>query len=53
VVHTARVSTRDGIIHDRFTISDRLGRKLDAPAMERVQRALAGERVGRRLSLIR
>ena len=53
VVHTARVSTRDGLIHDRFTISDRVGRKLDVSAMERVNRALAGERVGRRLSLIR
>jgi Kef-type K+ transport system membrane component KefB len=53
VVHTARVGTSDGIIHDRFTISDRLGRKLDVGAMERVQRALAGERVGRRLSLNR
>ncbi|MDP9465125.1 MAG: cation:proton antiporter [Actinomycetota bacterium] len=53
VVHTARVATSDGIIHDRFTISDRVGRKLDEAAIERVQRALAGERVGRRLSLIR
>jgi Kef-type K+ transport system membrane component KefB/predicted amino acid-binding ACT domain protein len=53
VVHTARIATGDGIIHDRFTISDRVGRKLDPVAMDRVQRALAGERVGRRLSLIR
>lgn len=53
VVHTARISTREGIIHDRFTLSDRLDRKLDAAAMDRVQRALAGERVGRRLSLTR
>lgn len=53
VVHTARISTRHGTIHDRFTISDRLDRKLDAAAMERVQRALDGERVGRRVSLTR
>ncbi len=53
IVHTARIATDDGIIHDRFTISDRVGRKLDAAAMERVQRSLAGERVGRRLSLTR
>jgi Kef-type K+ transport system membrane component KefB/predicted amino acid-binding ACT domain protein len=50
VVHTARIATSDGTIHDRFTISDKVGRKLGPPAMERVQRALAGERVGRRLS---
>lgn len=53
VVHTARIATSDGTIHDRFTISDKVGRKLDPPAMDRVQRALAGERVGRRLSLSR
>jgi Kef-type K+ transport system membrane component KefB len=53
IVHTARIATSDGIIHDRFTISDRLGRKLDEAAMERVRRALAGERINRRLSLIR
>jgi Na+:H+ antiporter len=53
VVHTARVATTDGIIHDRFTISDKVGRKLGPAAMDRVQRALAGERVGCRLSLAR
>ncbi|HSB85265.1 MAG TPA: cation:proton antiporter [Ilumatobacteraceae bacterium] len=53
VVHTARVSTREGTIYDRFTLSDRLDRKLDAAAMERVQRSLAGERIGRRLALVR
>ena len=52
VVHTARIATSDDTIHDRFTISDRIGRKLDTTAMDRVQRALAGERIGRRLSLI-
>ncbi len=53
VVHTARIATSDGIIRDRFTISDKVGRKLGSAAMERVQRALAGERVGRRMSSIR
>jgi [protein-PII] uridylyltransferase len=53
IVHTARIATGEGIIHDRFTISDRVGRKLEPAAMDRVQRALAGERVGRRLSLLR
>jgi predicted amino acid-binding ACT domain protein len=53
IVHTARIATDDGVIHDRFAISDRAGRKLAAPDMNRVRRALAGERVGRRLSLRR
>ncbi len=53
IVHTAHIATGEGIIHDRFTISDRVGRKLDPASMDRVQRALAGERVGRRLSLLR
>ncbi len=49
-VHTARIATSGQIIHDRFTVSDRRGRKLDEAAMKRVQRALAGQPVGRRLS---
>lgn len=53
IVYTARIATGEGIIHDRFTISDRVGRKLDPAAMDPAQRALAGERVGRRLSLLR
>jgi predicted amino acid-binding ACT domain protein len=53
IVHTARIATSGGIIHDRFTISDRIGRKLEAPAMDRVRRAMAGERVGRRMSFSR
>lgn len=53
VVHTARIATSDGTIHDRFTISDRVERKLTVSSMERVQRAMAGERVGRRPTLIR
>jgi [protein-PII] uridylyltransferase len=48
VVHTARISSADGQIRDRFTVSDRVGRKLDAAMQQRVTRALAGERVGRR-----
>ena len=51
VVHTARIATSDHIIHDRFTVSDRRGRKLDEAAMQRVHRALAGQRV-RRLPLV-
>ena len=47
VVHTARIATAEGVVHDRFAVSDRIGRKLDADAMERVRRALAGERVRR------
>ncbi len=43
VVYSARISTTEQTIQDRFTISDRLGRKLDDPSIERVQRALAGE----------
>ena len=45
VVYSARIATTEHTIQDRFTISDRLGRKLDAPSIERVQRALAGERM--------
>jgi hypothetical protein len=43
VVYSARIATTEHTIEDRFTISDRLGRKLDAPSIERVERALAGE----------
>ena len=53
VVHTARIATSGHIIHDRFTVSDRRGRKLDEAAMQRVHRALAGKRVGRRVPLRR
>ena len=45
VVHTARIATDASGVHDRFAVSDHVGRKLDADAMERVRRALAGERV--------
>ena len=53
VVHTAQIATSGHIIHDRFTVSDRRGRKLDEAAMQRVHRALAGKRVGLRTSLRR
>ncbi len=44
VVHTARVSSSHGRISDRFLVSDRVGRKLDGKAMDRVRNALAGDR---------
>ncbi len=44
-VHTARIASDNGRIADRFTVTDRLGRKLDEATMDRVRRALAGERV--------
>lgn len=47
VVHTARIATSDRIIHDRFTVSDRAGNKLDDAAIRRVQRELAGHQPGR------
>lgn len=53
IVHTARIATTDGMLHDRFTISNRIGRKLAAPDMDRVRRAMSGERVGGRLSFSR
>ena len=42
VVHSARVTTIQGDLADRFAISDRLGRKLDERAMERVAAAIRG-----------
>jgi Kef-type K+ transport system membrane component KefB len=44
VVHTARIESREDGIHDTFTVSDQIGRKLDLGAEQRVRRALAGER---------
>ncbi len=49
LVHTARVATNEQRVNDRFAVTDRLGRKLDAAGMERVRRALAGERTRRGL----
>ena len=53
VVHTARVSSSRGRINDRFLVSDRVGRKLDAKAMDRVRDALAGNRPRGRFGLRR
>jgi UTP:GlnB (protein PII) uridylyltransferase len=50
VVHTARIATDTSGVHDRFAVSDHVGRKLDADAMDRVRRALAGERPRRRFA---
>ena len=48
VVHSARIQTLDDRIGDRFALSDRLGRKLDQGAMDRIRRTLRGERVRHR-----
>ena len=42
VVHTARIATIDGSVADRFTISDRVGRKLDTVAEQRIRKAIEG-----------
>jgi Kef-type K+ transport system membrane component KefB len=42
VVHSARVSSSEGTISNRFTVSDRFNRKLDDDAAERVRAALEG-----------
>ncbi|MFN8021927.1 MAG: cation:proton antiporter [Acidimicrobiales bacterium] len=47
VVHSARLASEDGRVVNRFTVSDRLGHKLDDAAVERVRAALAGH-AGRR-----
>jgi UTP:GlnB (protein PII) uridylyltransferase len=44
------VTTMGSDVVDRFALTDRHGRKLDATAIERVRRALAGERPRRRLT---
>ncbi len=49
LVHSARIATIDGQINDRFSVTDRLGRKIDDEIQARVRRALAGAR-DRRLS---
>ncbi len=51
-VHAARIATRAGTIEDRFGVTDRLGRKLDAAAIERVRALLAGTAKRRRLPLV-
>ncbi len=42
VVHSARVTTVDGRLVDRFALTDRLGRKLDDRALAKIRSALAG-----------
>ncbi|MGB8860402.1 MAG: cation:proton antiporter [Ilumatobacteraceae bacterium] len=49
VLHTARISTTDRQVNDRFAVSDRLGRKLDPATMDRVRLALHEGRTTRRV----
>jgi len=51
-VHSARVSTSRGVASDRFSLSDKYGRKLDQQRIDDVRRVLAGEKIksGRRLA---
>ena len=46
-VHSARLSSVDGQVSDRFTLSDRFGRKLDERTVERIRQSLA-DGTGRR-----
>ena len=48
VVQSAVISSNSVTIDDRFTVTDRVGRKLDDAAMDRVRRILSGERPGKR-----
>lgn len=41
IVHQARISSAHGLISDRFSVCDRLGRKIDGTAMDRIRLALA------------
>lgn len=50
VIHSARVSSANGAITDRFSLTDRIGRRLDAAAMTRSRAALAGNDESRRRS---
>ena len=49
VLHTARISTSDKQVNDRFAIGDRVGRKLDTAAMNAIRMALTEGRTTRRL----
>ena len=49
-LHTARITTIDQQVNDRFAIGDRIGRKLDAATMDAIRVALAEGRTSRRLS---
>ena len=40
VVHSARIGSLNGRVADRFTVTDRLGRKLDLASMNRTRAAL-------------
>ncbi|MCY7301385.1 MAG: hypothetical protein LH616_19520 [Ilumatobacteraceae bacterium] len=48
VPHTARIYTSDKQVNDRFAISDRVGRKLDASAMNAIRLALTEGRTAHR-----
>ncbi len=48
ILHTARVSTSDQQVNDRFAVGDRVGRKLDAATMNAIRVALAEGRTLRR-----
>jgi [protein-PII] uridylyltransferase len=39
-VHAARVTTVDGVAHDRFDLSDRAGHKLDQPLQDAIRASL-------------
>ena len=41
-VHAARVTTADGVAHDRFDLSDRQERKLDTPLKEAIRARVTG-----------
>jgi UTP:GlnB (protein PII) uridylyltransferase len=41
VVHTARIASGNDEVHDRFAVSDRLGRKLDSATIAHVRAVLA------------
>ena len=48
VIHSARIGSVDGRVVDRFTVTDRFNRKLDAATVARVRSTLAAGERGRR-----
>lgn len=50
VLHTARISTTDQQVNDRFAVGDRVGRKLDTATMDAIRTALVEGRTSRRLT---
>jgi Kef-type K+ transport system membrane component KefB len=49
VIHSARIGSSNGLVNDRFAVTDRFNRKLDDATIARVRQVLAtGKRVGRR-----